>query len=616
MRCVFLSLLGCVLLAVLAVPCEAMRVLSLVEGAPAEWANGGLEPDALREITFTASVRFDDPAEEGVGIVEVLCWRVVDAPVEGELPIDPDSIPEPERISVDSNQPYESIDGKLVSRQTAEATEFSFSIPIDHLKLEPGFHRLMFVARATDLTGRVSQAAAPPIMLSVERSAVVTGQRTETRTVQKLVAESRTRTVTTTAPNGMPMAREQVFTVMVPVAEEREVTAAEIEPGSYARAYGAVYSAPSEIDPSDENIAAELARIELKHGVERERTKTVYYATNRELIDPDENGTGRFGNDLGGQMHYGSALVHIPPTHFYGDEIDTPWFTYFHDPQKHFKVETVSGFTEDNFFQLMQTRLAGSQREGHRTENDVLLYVHGFATSMKFSLLRLAQVSYDVGFEGLPLAFVWPSNGSKLRYASDLSDAEESIDELAALIVRMCKPQHGGRVHIIAHSMGNFVTLQALREVESQWSELPADERPQLGHVVLAAPDVWTEEFNAWAPSAIRSAMSVTHYHCADDLPLKLSVAFHRVKPRAGLASILLSGLDNINCDETNTTFFGHSAYADESPLLFDLQLLLQRDADPSGRPLEFIDEPMQGSTRWKSRPSLSPTIEAPVPVP
>lgn len=585
----------------------AIRVLSLEETpAPADAAAG---PGDSFQVHLKARVRFDEPGEIGNSRIEVLCWELVDPPAapigQPAAPANADPITKP----VGSNQPSASLDGQYRLLQTASAPEFLFAIPVDDLKLAGGRHRLLFTARATDATGRVSQAVAEPIRLQVVEPAVVTGERTVQKTIFRPVMEEKTKTYTVIAPNGQPEERTRTIKVSSIVPEVIEVQESEINPGSYMRVRTYSVTSAGGVSLADPNVAAELNRISRTHGVERERTRTVYFATNRAVIDPSARGVERFGKALGSSMQYGSALVRIPPTHFYGDEIQAPSWTWFDDPEKHFRVETLTDLGEAGFLAVMESCLGSEAGEDHQTKNDVLLYVHGFNTSMKFALLRLAQVAYDIGFEGAACAFVWPSDASKFGYRSDLTDATASVDALAGLLDRLGKSGSNGRVHIVAHSMGNFVTMQAIDRVDDRRRQLPEADRPRLGHVVLAAPDVWTEEFNQWAPSAVSVAQSVTHYHCKDDVPLKASVVFHEVKPRAGLASVLLLGLDNVNCDEANTTFLGHSAYADESPLLFDLQLLLQRDAAPAGRPLMQLDEPMQGYFRWKARPELAPAI-------
>lgn len=366
--------------------------------------------------------------------------------------------------------------------------------------------------------------------------------------------------------------------------------------------------APS-IDQEDPNVAAELDRIMSTHGVARARTRTVYYATNRELINPNANGVDRFGSSVGQTMHYGSASVRIPPTHEYGGKIEAPYWTWFDNPNKHFRVVSLNRLRQNDFFDVMHRFLESGQAPDARTKNDVILYVHGFNTSMKFSLLRLAQVAYDIGFEGSACAFVWPSDSRFYRYGDDLSDATKSIPALTDLLDRLCRAGDEGRVHVIAHSMGNYLTLQAIEALANKWQGYDTSERPSLGHVILAAPDVWTEEFVRWTPRAIGVAQTVTLYHCKDDKPLKLSIAKNEGKPRAGLASVTLLGLDNVNCDEANTTFLGHGAYADESPLLFDTQMLLQRDSLPEDRPLLRLHQPMPNYWLWKARADLAPVI-------
>lgn len=66
------------------------------------------------------------------------------------------------------------------------------------------------------------------------------------------------------------------------------------------------------------------------------------------------------------------------------------------------------------------------------------------------------------------VGFSWPSNGSVLDYQGDRTEAVSSATALANLIgqLRMKSPQ--AKIHLIAHSMGNFLTCNMLQKLVNQ----------------------------------------------------------------------------------------------------------------------------------------------------
>ncbi|MEO1496438.1 MAG: alpha/beta fold hydrolase [Planctomycetota bacterium] len=415
-----------------------------------------------------------------------------------------------------------------------------------------------------------------------------------------------------TPTNGEPRQVETTYSypIEIALAEMEEVDVAEIRPGSYRRLYAAPNRLPLGLDHSDPNVAAELQRIVYLKKADRERFRTIYYATNRKVADAGAVGVSRFGNDIGPRISYGSALVRIPPTHRYGDEIDTPFVGWLDDPEKHFRVTALNRFDESAFYAAMRTTLSQPDDLESLTRNDVLLFVHGFRTTMEFALLRPAQIGYDIGFEGKTCAFSWPSRGKFLAYGEDQRQASASVLALSMVLRKLIEQQTDGRVHIVAHSMGNFLAMQALEQLADEFEDLAEIDRPKLGHVILADPDVGESDFELWTPRVVEVAKTVTLYHCSKDWALTGSFLLNSGQSRAGLRAWSLSGLDNVDCDDVSTEWLGHSAYADDSPLLFDIQLLLQRDARPEVRPLRRLEDLEPGHPYWQAIPEVAEVIE------
>ena len=93
---------------------------------------------------------------------------------------------------------------------------------------------------------------------------------------------------------------------------------------------------------------------------------------------------------------------------------------------------------------------------------DVLLYVHGYRESFESAAVSAAQLSDGIGFRGATALLTWPSAASTFNYVGDRESAMWSRDALEDLLTAVAGTPSGGRVHIVAHSMGTLLTLETL----------------------------------------------------------------------------------------------------------------------------------------------------------
>ena len=174
-------------------------------------------------------------------------------------------------------------------------------------------------------------------------------------------------------------------------------------------------------------------------------------------------------------------VIGVPPGHEPG-RVERPTFGS-EDPQKHFVVRNRRGLNETAFFSELASHISG--RIG--SNRDVLLYVHGFNTSYDEARFRLAQIVDDGRFGGVAALYTWPAAGSLLDYGAAKESATIARDALSTLLHRLSEVPDVGRVHILAHSMGAWLAMEALRENAISGSP---DLNGKLGDVMLAAPDI------------------------------------------------------------------------------------------------------------------------------
>jgi esterase/lipase superfamily enzyme len=119
-------------------------------------------------------------------------------------------------------------------------------------------------------------------------------------------------------------------------------------------------------------------------------------------------------------------------------------------------------------------------------KRQVLVFVHGFNNRFEDAVFRFAQFIHDSRVDATPVLFTWPSRGSVFAYGYDRESANYSRDALENLLRWLSKNPQVGEVSVLAHSMGNWVTLEALRQMAIRDGRIA----PKIRNVILAAPDV------------------------------------------------------------------------------------------------------------------------------
>ena len=146
-----------------------------------------------------------------------------------------------------------------------------------------------------------------------------------------------------------------------------------------------------------------------------------------------------------------------------------------------------------NYIDKQQFSAAVSAATKPVGRRNVLIFVHGFNNRFDDAVYRFAQVVHDAKASGIPVLFTWPSRGElKLRaYTYDRESANYSRGALEQLIEMLAANPNVKNINIVAHSMGNWVTLEALRDMASRTGKIGA----KVKYVALVAPDVDVDVF-------------------------------------------------------------------------------------------------------------------------
>ena len=271
-------------------------------------------------------------------------------------------------------------------------------------------------------------------------------------------------------------------------------------------------------------------------------------------------GKGNDSNELADGVRDSLQTITVPPMHTPG-EIERASFGH-DDPAHHFTVAAYRGLDDAEFKDEIASHLSG--RVG--SNRDVLLYVHGFNTSYDEARFRLAQIATDGRFGGVPLLFTWPASGSLFDYGAAKESASASRDALAQTLMELSDVPDVGRIHILAHSMGSWLTMEALRQ--DAIAGRP-DLNGKLGDVMLAAPDIDVNVFRNQMAKLDPSHVSVLV--SSNDRALSLSRRLAGDRPRVGAldprnaadqAVLDQLGVHVYDLSGESTGFIGHGTYA------------------------------------------------------
>jgi esterase/lipase superfamily enzyme len=317
-----------------------------------------------------------------------------------------------------------------------------------------------------------------------------------------------------------------------------------------------------------------------------------FFATDRNH-SPSAKPNDAFGSQRDA-LKYGIAAVSIPRDHRMG-EIEQPRLWFGEDPAHHVVLLAANVKSPDAFFQALSAEVLASN--GH----NALVFVHGYNVTFAEAARRTAQMAYDLGFDGAPVFYSWPSAGSFSGYAADAASIEWSQANIERFLVDFFRRSQADHVYVIAHSMGNRALTRALVNAAREEPTI----RTKLKQVVLAAPDIDADVFrNQIAPGLVELHAPVTLYASSGDLALKVAQELYGSYPRAGQSGddlVLVHGMDTIDASAVDTGFLGHSYYGDEQSILSDMFYMF-RGVRPEARAM-LMKKSKPAGDYWAFRP-------------
>lgn len=285
------------------------------------------------------------------------------------------------------------------------------------------------------------------------------------------------------------------------------------------------------------------------------RRVDLFVATTRA---PDADSTRLFSGERSESLSFVRVTVSIPPNHEPG-QIERP-ARLPPDPRREFVILDPSPIASSAAFGRAVDADLARKSAGDR---NILLFVHGYNTDFTSAVLRTAQFSHDSGFTGVPILFTWASRGRTLEYVYDLNSALHARDALLETGAAL-RDTRAQRLDILAHSMGNFLTVEAIRQ---QALEGRFNESGRIHSVVLAAPDIDLDLFRRQLEPIGTGEPPIYVLTSADDKALAISSRLAGNVSRVGEAApedLHALGLNVIDLSEVkDRESIHHTKFAD-----------------------------------------------------
>lgn len=323
----------------------------------------------------------------------------------------------------------------------------------------------------------------------------------------------------------------------------------------------------------------------------------IYFATNRDVVREEEHHAD-FGDrfNSGGPQFFRVGVADVKQEGADPAADDA----YQVVSQRLYSERSETGQpvrASQGMFDELRARLKDKQQ-------DILIYLHGFANSFENSLMRAAalQTLYHHGRERLkadPLVFVfaWPSNGKVFpmtEYFSDRDDAQMSGIAMARAMVALIdfmvsvaaqdrpsvqRARLAGRIptneelvrcsqqiHLLAHSMGNYALRHAVLALHRMLGQRPLPRIFKNALLVAADEDADALGDDTKLGLLKELAQSIHVYHSPDDRALHVSDGTKLNPDRLGAdgpsnLATLPARVFTVDCSSVDETIFEHGRH-------------------------------------------------------
>ena len=154
----------------------------------------------------------------------------------------------------------------------------------------------------------------------------------------------------------------------------------------------------------------------------------------------------------------------------------------------------------EKFADAINAQLARSKNK------HVYIYVHGYRVVFENPLLISTELWHFLGYEGVFVAYAWPSTPSRYAYIRDNDTSEGYARNFRLLIETIAKNTDVEQIHLLAYSNGTRLVARAMEQLALTRQHKTAEENYEelrIRNVLLFASDLDQGVFGAYVADGL-----------------------------------------------------------------------------------------------------------------
>jgi len=301
---------------------------------------------------------------------------------------------------------------------------------------------------------------------------------------------------------------------------------------------------------------------------------TISVITNRNTTNITQECNNKYFRNAPSAVKYLSCAVNVPREHSIG-VLETSNNVIL-DKNKFFFSTNIQTLNKESFYKNL------------KNQKEILIFVHGFNVEFEEAIYRIAQIHYDLKFQGTSIVFTWPAGSHQEGFLSNLfiNETYKKNQENAKLSIPVFKEfiqeliasiDKDTNLYLIVHSMGHQIVIPALVDLSQT-----RQNKIIFKEIVFNAPDYPVDSFRNVVDHLRACSKRITIYCSPNDNALKASETVNGTR-RIGQC-YKIPGIDVINVQRVDSPIMGigglgHGYYSSRSILTDLYQLFLGMDA-------------------------------------
>jgi esterase/lipase superfamily enzyme len=173
------------------------------------------------------------------------------------------------------------------------------------------------------------------------------------------------------------------------------------------------------------------------------------------------------------------------------------------------------------FADAINNKLENSKRK------DIYVYTHGYKVIFENPVLVANELWHFLGYDGVFIAYAWPSTPSRWAYLRDIETAVGFARNLRIFLEFLAEETDAERIHVLGYSAGTQLVARTLEQMALMNHERDAEEIHtdlKIDQVILVGSDMDREVFGAYlADGLLKVPQHLSIYISEKDKALSLS---------------------------------------------------------------------------------------------